>query len=170
MIRIREFAPEDVDTLLRIEHAAHPAGHWKAEDYEWLTHQAGGMVLVAHLAPAGAIAGFVAARALGPEAEMLNLAVAPEHRRQGIGRRLVEELHRHLRARGTERVYLEVRPSNLPAQQLYRSFGYCECGRRQKYYASDGEDALVFEIRLPARSSDSSGVKPGSEDGHAGGL
>jgi [ribosomal protein S18]-alanine N-acetyltransferase len=165
VIAIREFVPGDVAAILRIEHAAHPAGHWRAEDFEWLNRQAGGIVLVAQLGEGGAIAGFVAARALGPEAEMLNLAVGTEHRRQGIGRRLVEELHRHLYAAGTERVYLEVRPSNLSAQRLYRSLGYCECGRRHNYYASDGEDALVLEVRLRTESRSDSDANSRFEGG-----
>jgi len=84
VIAIREFAPADVPAILRIEHDSHPAGHWRAEDYEWLTRGRDGIVLVAELAEDKAIAGFVAARAMGPEAEMLNLAVASDHRRHGI--------------------------------------------------------------------------------------
>jgi ribosomal-protein-alanine N-acetyltransferase len=155
VIVIREFVSSDARALFRIEHASHPAGHWRAEDYDYLSRQPEGIVLVAETAGDGVIAGFVAARALGPEAEMLNLAVDPKHRRQGVGRRLVEELHQRLRASGTERVYLEVRPSNLTAQQLYRSLGYAECGRRRNYYASNGEDALVLEILLGTTSGDS---------------
>jgi len=147
MVAIREFASSDITAVMAIEHEAHPVGHWRAEDYQWLTRQPEGIVLVAEMAT-GAVSGFVAARAMGKEAEMLNLAVAQEHRRRGIGRGLVEDLHRRLRAAGTERVYLEVRPSNLIAQQLYRFLGYVECGRRRGYYASNGEDALVLEIRL----------------------
>jgi len=154
MIAIRDFVPSDVADVLRIEHEAHPAGHWSAQDYEWLARVADGIVLVA-VEEGGGIAGFIAARSMGPEAEMLNLAVDPDLRRQGTGRNLVEALHNRLRAAGAERVYLEVRPSNLAAQHLYHSVGYVECGRRRGYYASNGEDALVLEIRL--RASFSSG-------------
>ena len=147
MVAIREFAPSDITAIMAIELDAHPAGHWRAEDYKWLTRQPEGIVLVAEVAN-GLVSGFVAARAMGKEAEMLNLAVAQGHRRRGIGRSLVEDLHRRLRATGTERVYLEVRPSNLIAQQLYHFLGYAECGRRRGYYASNGEDALVLEIQL----------------------
>lgn len=165
MIAIREFAPTDVPAILRIEHDSHPAGHWRAEDYEWLTRGRDGIVLVAELAENKVIAGFVAARAMGPEAEILNLAVASDHRRHGIARSLVNELHRRLRAGGSERVYLEVRPSNLTAQQLYRSLGYIECGRRPEYYASNGEDALVLEIRLDAASGRNAQDRSGQQGG-----
>ena len=163
MILIREFASADVSSLLRIEHEAHPGGHWKAEDYTRLSRGRGGIVLVAEMAESEAVAGFVAARAMGSDAEMLNLAVAAEHRRRGVGRKLLEELHRRLSMGGTERVYLEVRPSNLPAQQLYRSFGYVECGRRRNYYASNGEDALVFEIRLASGGTPAADPAPAAE-------
>lgn len=148
MVTIRDFGQTDVTAVVGIEHAAHPGGHWKAEDYQWLSREPGGIVLVAECAQGQAVAGFVAARVMGSDAEMLNLAVAVEHRRRGIGRSLVEELHRRVSARGGERVFLEVRPSNLAAQQLYQSLGYLECGRRRNYYTSNGEDALVFELRL----------------------
>ena len=157
MVAIREFDPTDLGAIMTIEYDAHPAGHWRAEDYLWLTRQPEGIVLVAELT-AGAVTGFIAARAMGKEAEMLNLAVAKESRRRGIGRSLVEELHRRLRASGTERVYLEVRPSNLVAQQLYRFLGYAECGRRRAYYVSNGEDALVLEIRLHGALESASGA------------
>ena len=154
MVTIREFVVEDIAAVLQIEHVAHPAGHWRAEDYQWLVRQEGGIVLVAELADR--VVAFIAARALGPEAEMLNLAVTKEHRREGIARTLVRELHRRLQAGGVQRVYLEVRPSNISAQRLYWSLGYAECGRRHKYYTSNGEDALVLEFRLqPVSQPDS---------------
>jgi ribosomal-protein-alanine N-acetyltransferase len=174
MIAIRQFVSADIPDILRIEHDAHPAGQWNAADYEWLNRERGGIVLVALLESGGleggGLAGFVAARGMGPEAEMLNLAVDSSHRRHGIGRSLVEALHRRLRDGATERVFLEVRPSNLPAQQLYRSLGYAECGRRRGYYASNGEDALVFEIRLRAASGSGASDEPRSAGGGSSAL
>ncbi len=86
------------------------------------------------------------------EAQILNLSVVPDHRRQGLGRAL---LHRFLdvaRARGAEQCFLEVRISNRAAIALYQGEGFEPVGRRDDYYpASDGtprEDALVMRRAL----------------------
>jgi len=135
---------------------------WTAADYQTLIREPGGLILVADYRGAGApralIAGFAAARSIGAEAELQNLAVRPECRGHGVARTLIEALHRRLAAAGADRVCLEVRVSNLAARRLYSSLGYAECGLRRSYYAADGEDALVLELRLErgtARPDDS---------------
>lgn len=75
------------------------------------------------------------------EVHLLNVAVAPAHRRQGLGRALVEELVRYAREHAAAKIFLEVRVSNAPAIQLYEAFGFERLDVRKRYYA-DGEDAL----------------------------
>ncbi|HUI43610.1 MAG TPA: ribosomal protein S18-alanine N-acetyltransferase [Terriglobia bacterium] len=152
-IEVRPMAPGDVAEVVKIQHAATEIAQWRAADYEWLAAEPSGMVLVAEWGESGGVAGFAAARNLDGEAEIRNLAVRAECRRRGVARRLVEEVHRRLAATGVERVFLEVRPSNLAARGLYRSFGYTECGVRRHYYQNDGEDALVLDLALVPRST-----------------
>jgi ribosomal-protein-alanine N-acetyltransferase len=85
------------------------------------------------------------------EAHLLNLSVALEWQRRGIGGELTRFLARLARDYGAERIFLEVRPSNTAARALYASSGFSEIGVRRAYYpAADGrEDALVMEMRLP---------------------
>jgi ribosomal-protein-alanine N-acetyltransferase len=78
------------------------------------------------------------------EAHITTFGVHPDHRRQGIGRRLLLRLAEVSIELGSARMTLEVRVSNLPAQGLYRSFGFRVSGRRIAYYSDDGEDALVM--------------------------
>jgi ribosomal-protein-alanine N-acetyltransferase len=78
------------------------------------------------------------------DAHITTFGVHPEHRRRGIGRRLLLELADVALELGSARMTLEVRISNEPAQALYRSFGFVEGGRRVAYYSDDGEDALVM--------------------------
>ncbi len=78
------------------------------------------------------------------ECHILNVAVDPEHRRRGIGRRLVESMAAV--SDGIRDVYLEVRPSNLNAIRLYEGMGFGVIGRRKGYYP-DGEDAVVMHMR-----------------------
>lgn len=144
----RPFAPGDMTGILEIQHAAPEMAQWQAEDYERLMQERGGLILVAESKSAAGVTGFAAARAISSEAEVQNLAVRPEFRRRGVGRHLLRAIHEHLAATGVERVFLEVRVSNLPALDLYRSCGYTPCGLRRNYYASDGEDAFVLERHI----------------------
>lgn len=78
------------------------------------------------------------------EAHITTFGVHPDHRRRGVGRRLLLELADVALELGSARMTLEVRVSNEAAQALYRSFGFVEAGRRVAYYSDDGEDALVM--------------------------
>ena len=78
------------------------------------------------------------------EAHITTFGVHPDHRRRGIGRRLLLQLAEVALELGSARMTLEVRVSNEPAQRLYRSFGFEVAGRRVAYYSDDGEDALVM--------------------------
>lgn len=157
-VLIREMKSADAAAVHEIQGAAPEAARWHASDYESLGQRPDGLVLVAERAESlGAVLGFVAAQVLGEEAEIQNLAIRADHRRHGVARRLIETLHRRLAGRGVNRVFLEVRVSNLPARNLYRVLGYSECGLRKNYYVSNGEDALVLNLRLSAFDCDTRG-------------
>lgn len=88
------------------------------------------------------------------EAHVLTLCVHPEFRRQGYGRRML----RHLLDKGARKdarvCFLEVRPSNAEARQLYVSMGFVQVGERRQYYPADAgeahrEDALILSCPLP---------------------
>ena len=78
------------------------------------------------------------------EAHITTFGVHPDHRRKGIGRRLLLQLAEVALELGSARMTLEVRLGNEPAQALYRSFGFAVNRRRVAYYSDDGEDALVM--------------------------
>lgn len=84
------------------------------------------------------------------EAHVLNLCVAPQHQGRGLGRRMLRRLVELARWHRCERVFLEVRVSNLGAQRLYDSEGFNEIGRRPNYYPDHHgrEDALVMAREL----------------------
>ena len=98
----------------------------------------------------GEIAGFALSRAVVDEAELLLLATAPNHRRQGVGSALVRSILTDARERGAVRVHLEVRDGNA-AVDLYRSAGFTKCGERRAYYrgkAGEVYDAHSYSIAL----------------------
>jgi ribosomal-protein-alanine N-acetyltransferase len=95
-------------------------------------------------------AGFTLVRAAPGEEELLLIAVAPEHRGKGLGRRLLHQVLEDARNRGAERVFLEMRFNN-PAIELYQKAGFTPIGRRKHYYnLPDGSriDAITFACHL----------------------
>ena len=82
------------------------------------------------------------------ELEILNLAVAPEWRGQGCGKRLLRLVLRMAANMGIGQALLEVRAGNIPALALYKGQGFTQAGRRRGYYHDSGEDALVLKLFL----------------------
>lgn len=78
------------------------------------------------------------------EAHISTLAVAPSHRRRGVGELLLLTMIEEAERRGAATVTLEVRVSNLPAQHLYEKYGFTVQGRRVRYYSDNGEDAYIM--------------------------
>ena len=133
---IRRGEPGDLAEIDSIQSASPEAPHWNAADY--LRYD----VLVA--VRGNRVVGFIVSRALSEdEREILNLAVSPDFRRQGIARALCETIMDGFRGG----VYLEVRESNHAARKLYESLGFEAVGSRQKYYNSPPEDAIVMKFR-----------------------
>jgi len=98
----------------------------------------------------GTVLGYAIAHGAADEAEILNVGVAPAHRRQGVGRALVEQLLAALRDAGARVVYLEVRASNVIARRLYESMGFQEVARRARYYRRPVEDAVILRAAIAA--------------------
>ena len=92
----------------------------------------------------GAVLGYVGSQMVPPEADMMNIAVAPEARRQGIAEALVLALIRALDVCGVTSLTLEVRVSNLPARTLYEKLGFAAVGLRKNYYFHPKEDACIL--------------------------
>jgi ribosomal-protein-alanine N-acetyltransferase len=90
------------------------------------------------------VVGFAGIWLMVDEAHVTTFGVHPDHRRRGVGRRLLLRLAELAIELGSARMTLEVRVSNTAAQSLYRSFGFRVAGRRVAYYSDDGEDALVM--------------------------
>jgi len=98
----------------------------------------------------GALMGYFVLMVAAGEAHLLNLSVAAVHQRKGHGTALLGEVMRLARELGARTLFLEVRPSNLGAQALYRRFGFRRVGVRRGYYPANAgrEDALVLSIVL----------------------
>ena len=84
------------------------------------------------------------------EVHLLNITVAPAYQGQGWGRVLLDALALWSRGQGAQWLWLEVRTSNLRAQQVYERYGFRRVGERRNYYPADGgrEDAIVMSYPL----------------------
>lgn len=96
----------------------------------------------------GVVAGYIGSQSVPPEADVMNVAVAPEFRRQGIASALLSALAARLAVQGIRSLTLEVRVSNAAARALYAAFGFAEIGRRKNYYLEPKEDALILRKEL----------------------
>lgn len=149
-VKVRLFSLDDLNAILKIQNACKVITGWRARDYEQLAGDPRGMILVAEFEACmpPEILGFSTAYRVDTEAELWNIAVAPAHRRKGIARALLQHNCRRLSDAGAHRLFLEVRESNLPAMELYRSFGFAPLGHRKDYYHNPKEDARVLVRKL----------------------
>jgi ribosomal-protein-alanine N-acetyltransferase len=97
---------------------------------------------------AGAVVGFLLAWRAADELHLTDLGVTPGARRRGVARALVSQLRREGELGGSRLILLEVRASNAPALELYRSLSFEELDRRARYYADNDEDAVVMQLEL----------------------
>jgi [ribosomal protein S18]-alanine N-acetyltransferase len=132
---VRRGEPRDLGAILAIEAACPQAAKWDPVGYlnfDLLVATSGIHVV-----------GFLVGRTLAAgEHELLNLAVTPDYRRQGVGRSLVCA---YLEASGGT-VFLEVRPSNLAARSFYKSLGFYDVTLRPGYYENPSEPAIVMKF------------------------
>jgi len=133
----------DSEVILEIQSACPEIAQWTLWDYERVAR--GEMCgWVAEVG--GEVTGFLIARRVASELEILNFAVRPSMRRMGIGLALLNAACKWGESFGAQKGFLEVRASNRSALSFYRRFNFRESGRRQGYYASPVEDALLLEM------------------------
>lgn len=144
---IRPATPVDAPLLARL-HAASFTRPWVETEMAALLSQTSTLGLLDE--QDGEITGFLLLRLATDEAEILTLAVSPDHRRQGIARRLLEQSQPTLKAASINTLFLEVSEENHPAQRLYRHCGFAINGRRKGYYLhADKTRSDAILMRLP---------------------
>jgi ribosomal-protein-alanine N-acetyltransferase len=142
----RPMRAEDLDALIKIERAAYP--------YPWTLLNFRDCLESGYSCWVGEINGqlsgyWVMMLAVG-EGHILNCCVSPAWQGRGFGRALVEHLIDTARQHNAEAIYLEVRPSNTPAVNLYERLGFDGIALRRDYYPADQgrEDALIMRMIL----------------------
>ena len=143
-LRLLRLTEADLAEVLALEHLAY-SQPWTEENFrgEFRRH----ITLALGLRRGGRLLAHCFFWLLPPEIHLLNLAVRPECRRRGLARRLAAAMESIGRRAGVRSIFLEVRPSNQGAVNLYASRGFKVAGRRPSYY-EDGEDALLMTLEL----------------------
>lgn len=140
-MEIRKMQKEDILQLAELEKLCF-SDPWSVSAFEYELNNPLSLWLVA--VSGEKVAGYVGSQTVIDESDMMNIAVAPAFRRQGIAKRLINSLILGLRERGSHTLTLEVRSSNEPAISLYRQLGFIQVGRRPNYYRNPKEDALIL--------------------------
>jgi ribosomal-protein-alanine N-acetyltransferase len=148
-IRFSFAADSDLDALLAIENQSFTSP-WPRQHFHGEFNQPYSFTLLARLAntPGDEIAGYIIYWLVIDELHILNIAVHPCYRRQGIARGLIREVMRLAKNKETRTAWLEVRPSNTQALSLYQSLGFQTAMTRKRYYSDTGEDALILTCSL----------------------
>ncbi|HXE96494.1 MAG TPA: ribosomal protein S18-alanine N-acetyltransferase [Dongiaceae bacterium] len=141
---IRQMTATDLDAVLAIEQASFPTP-WRREHFEHEIAAPHSFPFVAECN--GLIVGYVCLMSLFEEAQILDIAVAPEQRGRGVARLLMDHAIMVAREKGTELLALEVRASNVAAIALYERCGFVRTGIRSRYYEGV-DDAVLMEMSL----------------------
>ena len=145
-----DVAPPDPEALAALHASVFTVPRpWSAAEFRALLASRGSFAVTRPAEPG--LGGFALVRALAGEAELLTLAVAPDMRRQGIGRQLLEAALEGAAARGAWVMLLEVAADNAPAVALYEAAGFARVARRPRYYRDafgDAVDALILSRAL----------------------
>lgn len=141
--KIEAMCMEDLEEVLEIETASFPTP-WSRNSflYELLENQRA-IYLVAKN-EFNKVVGYIGMWVVFDEGHITNLAAHPLYRRQGVGKALLNHLINVARENGVKHLTLEVRRTNLSAQDLYEKIGFVHMGVRRKYYLDNKEDALIM--------------------------
>lgn len=145
--RIRRMTDADVDAVIEIERRAYP--------YPWTAGIFRDCLRVGYNAwvcvQDEQVRGYALMSSGGGEAHLLNICIDPNWQSRGLGRVMLEHVLRQAGREGADQIFLEVRPSNTAAINLYEDMGFIEVGRRKGYYPDEQgrEDALILARYIP---------------------
>lgn len=141
-IIVRGMVSEDIEQVSAIETTVF-SDAWSMEGfYDSLKNE--NSILLSAVDEQERIVGYCCLYGVLDEGEIVNVAVHPKFRQQGIGEMLMKALIKAARSRGMNQFYLEVREGNHAAQQLYKKMGFAIVGVRKNFYEKPVENALVM--------------------------
>ena len=144
-LHIRPMESADIPRVFEIDKAS-ASLYWPERSYHFEVERNESSRPFVAVNDSGEILGFIVFWLIVDEAHLANFAVSPGHRRQGIGRMLLDHGLRACYEGGARVSFLEVRAGNEPAIGLYTSRGYHTEGIRKQYYQDNHEDALMMNL------------------------
>lgn len=146
-LSVRAMRMADLDEVMLIERRSFSAP-WEESTFRGLMRRPSAALLVAETDDE--LTGYSVMWFAADEGELGDIAVVPERRGEGIGRKLLRESISVAASRGTRSLYLEVRESNGAARRLYEKVGFSVVGVRKQYYTEPVEDAIVMKLDVQA--------------------
>ena len=141
---IRRMTLEDVPSVIELDQKSFSLP-WPERSFRFeLTANPASRCWVADVD--GRVVGMIVVWLIIDEAHVATLATHPDFRRRGIAKKLLSHALQHLIDEGARSSFLEVRESNISAQEMYRKFGYEASGRRPRYYKDNDEDAILMNL------------------------
>jgi ribosomal-protein-alanine N-acetyltransferase len=140
---IRRSRPEDATDIAKIEAEVFGNPFGQKDIFSYICSDLG---MCFSATDESGIVGYIIGRKIPPEGEIYRIAVRMDKRRRGIGYRLLSYAMKTERGSGVETVFLEVRSKNIPARELYKSYGFCEMGIRKGYYQNPADDAVIMML------------------------
>ena len=122
------------EKLSNLHKKCFPNKPWSADDFRDLKNSGCEIIMSEN--------GFIVYRIAVDEAEIITIGVNPEMRRNGIASAMIGIIEKTLKNQGVKKLFLEVASNNIPAQKLYKNYGFKTVGLRPKYY--DGVDAILM--------------------------
>jgi ribosomal-protein-alanine N-acetyltransferase len=151
-LRIERLRWWDLPAVRALEQQCFAPGDWSAETF-WSELAQGETRHYLLARDVAEVVGYAGLAAGDGEAYVQTIAVAASHRGRRLGAALLRELLTEADRRGASTVDLEVRAGDPVAQGLYAKAGFVPIGRRRRYYAATGEDAVVMRCGDPARGA-----------------
>ena len=151
-MNVRRAAKADLQTILAIAAKNPTSAQWPEAEYVQALENVAARRTVLVAESERQVVGFLVAHAIDREWELENVAVTPDHQRQGAGEALVRCLIATALEQGAEAIFLEVRVSNNAARKLYESTGFLAAGLRPDYYSNPAEDAHLYRFLCTSES------------------
>ncbi len=148
-LKVREMTQEDIPTVYEINLKSFTTDAWSRESIEREFQLPYSLRFV--LEADSRVIGYAILWLISGEAFIMTFAVEPSYRNRGLGKLFLRELIDKLRGKASV-IQLDVRKTNLKAIRLYRSLGFKVVREREEFY-SDGESALVMELKLADNGS-----------------
>ena len=141
---IRRMTLQDIPAVVEIENQCFSLP-WSEKSFEDSLSREDTIFLVCE---EEVVTGYMGIYVSFDEANVTNVAVAPNFRKKGYGEALVVAAKEEAKSAGADSIFLEVRQSNEPALSLYKKMGFEELGIRKKFYEHPVEDAIIMKVGI----------------------